>query len=209
MRNHQINQNILICSDQKFIKIYHSEDQPAYRTSMQMYNNFLPEKKKRDKDRQMPVDNIRNCPKHNRVLLQFNYPSSCKPKKALVIPNISDNSIAMNSRPERDTITWLSNKHSSELEGGHEHGVNSGGLSPSMTTITRLFQFRPNKSMLQEFDLVGILQKQTNFAEEFDEKQVLAVGSSKLRVLLTDEKETYLEQLEIKEIMENHTCVTQ
>ena len=63
--------------------------------------------------------------------------------------------------------------------------------------------------MLQEFDLVGILQKQTNFAEEFDEKQVLAVGSSKLRVLLTDEKETYLEQLEIKEIMENHTCVTQ
>ena len=131
-----------------------------------MYNNFLPEKKKRDKDRQMPVDNIRNCPKHNRVLLQFHYPSSCKPKKALVIPNISDNSIAINSRTERDTTTWLSNRHSSELvtEGGHEPGVNSGGLSPSDTTITRLFQFRPNKSLLQEFNLVGILQKQTNFS---------------------------------------------
>ena len=33
--------------------------------------------------------------------------------------------------------------------------------------------------------------------------------NTKLRVLLTDEKETYLEKLEIKEIMENHTCVTQ
>ena len=33
--------------------------------------------------------------------------------------------------------------------------------------------------------------------------------NSKLRFLLTDEKETYLETLEIKEIMENHKCVTQ
>ena len=33
--------------------------------------------------------------------------------------------------------------------------------------------------------------------------------NSKLRFLLTDEKETYLEKLQIKEIMENHSCVTQ
>ena len=80
-----------------------------------MYNNFLPEKKRKDVERQMPVDNMRNCPKHNRLLLQFNYPTSCKPKKVLVIPSIADNLIAMNSGTHRDTITWLSNKSSAEL----------------------------------------------------------------------------------------------
>ena len=80
-----------------------------------MYYNFLPDKTKRDRDRQMPIMNIRSCPKHNRVLLMFNYPQSCKPKKILVIPNISDNKILTNhGDSSKDTVMWLSNKSLSE-----------------------------------------------------------------------------------------------
>ena len=77
---------------------------------MQSYYNFFPKKNQLEMDRFMPVANIRNCPKHDRILLQFLYPSSCRPKEIYVIPNISQNLISMNSRSDKNTITWLANR---------------------------------------------------------------------------------------------------
>ena len=45
----------------------------------------------------MSVQNMRNCPVNNRLLMQFSYPSSCNPKEVLVIPYIDDNVIRMNA----------------------------------------------------------------------------------------------------------------
>ena len=50
-----------------------------------------------EKDRFMSVQNMRNCPVNNRLLMQFSYPSSCNPKEVLVIPYIDDNIIKMNA----------------------------------------------------------------------------------------------------------------
>ena len=109
-QSYNINGNVLICNEQKFVKIYHNDDSNIA-TSMQNYYNFLPDAKKGEKDRIMPIGNLRNCAKHNRLLMQFNFPESCQPKKVLVIPYISDNVISMNSRDFKDTFTWMANKH--------------------------------------------------------------------------------------------------
>ena len=157
----------------------------------------------------MPIMNLRNCPKHNRLLMQFNYPKSCKPKEVLVIPNITDNLISMNSSNDKNTRTWLANK---SLMLQNKPSVSSFlQMTPRSTedkTVTRIFQYSPERSLLQEFNLVGILIKQSNFAHEFEGKQVLAMGSQKLRFLVTEEKNSYLEKIEIKEIEENHECTT-
>lgn len=75
--------------------------------TLQNYFNFLPDPKDDEKDRAMPALNIRNCQKHDRLLMTFNYPGSCKPKEILVTPYIGDNSIGLNMTDYKDTITWI------------------------------------------------------------------------------------------------------
>lgn len=98
--------------------------------------------------------NLRNCAKHNRLLIQFNYPVSCKPKEVLVVPYISDNIISLNTRNERSSFTWLANKSQAQTE----EQENEEDQGPDKNSITRIFQYSPEKKLLQEFDLVGILK---------------------------------------------------
>ena len=181
-----INGNILIAGDHKFAKIYDDEDQKIA-PSIQNYYNFLPSPEKDRKDRCMPANLLHNCPKHSRLLMQFNYPVSCKPKQILVTPSISDNVISMNSRTDSKMFSWL---------------ASDGEDNPS-----RIFQFSPSKRMLlNEFDLVGVMKKQTSFAEIFHNKQILAFCQQKLRYLITPEAEDHLKKMSIIEIKENHSC---
>ena len=87
--------NILIVNDQKFIKIYDTsnaqEQDINAKPTIQNFFNFLPDPKKDEIGRYMPLLAIRNSPKHNRILMQFTYPSSCNPKKIMVIPYMSEN----------------------------------------------------------------------------------------------------------------------
>ena len=53
--------------------------------------------------------------------------------------------------------------------------------------VARIFQFLPEQKLLKEFDLVGLLQKQTNHSKGFDDQTILAIGSQKLRFLVTPE----------------------
>ena len=58
-----INGNILITSDQKIVKIYDNEDEKIA-PSIQNYFNYLPKPEEGFKDRCMPINLIRNCPKN-------------------------------------------------------------------------------------------------------------------------------------------------
>ena len=62
--------------------------------------------------------------------------------------------------------------------------------------------------ILKEFDLIGVMKRQTSFIHHFDDKLILAKDQSKLRYLLTPEAKQYLEWLEIIEILDNHKCIT-
>ena len=86
----------------------------------------------------MPIQNLRMCMKHNRLLMQFSYPGSCKPKEVLVIPYISDNLISMNSRNNKDSFTWLANKRLSQdfMEKNEEDEAETG---PDANSVTRMF----------------------------------------------------------------------
>ena len=108
--------------------------------------------------------NLRNCAKHNRLLMQFNFPVSCKPKEILVIPNISDNIISMNSRNEKDTFTWIANRSLTQTEADGNDDDNDDNALDFRSAVTRIFQYTPQKRLLQEFDLVGVLKNQSNFA---------------------------------------------
>ena len=138
-----INENILVANEHKFVKIYDDEN-ASTDPSLQNYFSFLPPPTKQESDRCMPASMIRNCPKHRRLLMQFNYPVSCRPKQALILPSIGANAITLNSQTERETTTWLSNKTTiSDLEGD-----------------AKLFQFLPGKDMLlNEFDLAGVIKR--------------------------------------------------
>ena len=134
-----MNENaVLICNEQKFVKIYHDDDQNS-RTSMQNYYNFLPDARKEEKDRGMPIGNLRNCAKHNRLLMQFNYPESCQPRKVLVIPNISDNKIEMNSRNEKDTYTWMANKKLELPDGLGDDAYDENEEVDDISSVPRIF----------------------------------------------------------------------
>ena len=87
------------------MKIYESSENVT--PSLQSYFNYLPEDDIVAKDRSMLYRNKRNCPKHNRFLIFFNYPLSCKPKTALMTPYIGDNIIALNSYENANLLTWL------------------------------------------------------------------------------------------------------
>lgn len=63
-----INHNILISNDQKLVKIYGNNDGKSI-PQLQNYFNFLPNHKDDEKDRCMPILNLRNCPKHKRLLM--------------------------------------------------------------------------------------------------------------------------------------------
>jgi len=127
----------LISNEHKFVKIYHNEDKKI-QPSLQNFFNFLPDAKKDERDRCMPIQNLRMCMKHNRLLMQFNYPGSCKPKEVLVIPYISDNLISMNSRNNKDSFTWLANKRLSQdfMEKNEEDEAETG---PDANSVTRMF----------------------------------------------------------------------
>ena len=54
---------------------------------------------------------LRNCLKHDRVIMQFSYPKSSKPKLMRITPYIGDNTITLRTgQVEKDGITWLANK---------------------------------------------------------------------------------------------------
>ena len=96
--------------------------------------------------------------------MQFNFPVSCKPKEILVIPNISDNIISMNSRNEKDTFTWIANRSLTQSEADGNADDNDDNVVDIRSAVTRIFQYTPFKRLLQEFDLVGVLKNQSNFA---------------------------------------------
>lgn len=178
LSSNMINENILVSNMHKFVKIY-DDDNASIDPSLQNYFSFLPEPISKEKDRSMPRSLLRNCPKHSRLLMQFNYPISCKPKQALITPSIGVNTITMNSQTDRSMISWLSNKN--ERAGSK--------------AVTRIFQFLPAKMILNEFDLVGLVKKQTKFAKDFKRMHVLAVDSQKLRYMVTPEAERFLKEI--------------
>ena len=104
-----INGNILICSGDKFVKIYHDENKKI-KCSLQNYYDYLPEASEFEYDRTMSAESMQNCPMHSRLLMQFSYPSSCKPKELVAIPYINDNTIQMNIVTDTgdQIISWLS-----------------------------------------------------------------------------------------------------
>ena len=61
--------------------------------SLEDYHDYLPEKKPEEKARYIPRRQLRKCPRYKRMLINFNYPNSCKPKQVLILPYLSDNSI--------------------------------------------------------------------------------------------------------------------
>lgn len=83
-----INGNVLIVNDQKFYKIYDDEN-ATIDPSIQPYYNFLPKADADKDDRCMTTSLLRNCPMHERLMMQFNYPESCSPKEVLVVPYIA------------------------------------------------------------------------------------------------------------------------
>lgn len=74
-------------------------------------------------------------------------------KEILVIPSISCNKISYNSTKENDMISWLSRAHEKP----------------------RVFQFSQSRKMrLNEFDLAGVLKRQSSHQKYFDDKMILA-----------------------------------
>ena len=51
----------------------------------------------------------------------------------------------------------------------------------------RFYQFIPEKRLLEEFDMVGIMRRQTYFEEEFREIRIVAIDNKRLRCLVTPE----------------------
>ena len=193
-----INKNILIVNEKKLVKIYGSLDADIQPT-LQSYFNFLPDPKANEKDRVMQMMYLRNCLKHDRVIMQFSYPKSSKPKLMRITPYIGDNTITLRTgQVEKDGITWLANKQLTPAE--RLQNPEGDGTEAS------IFQFSTNKSTLYEFDLCGLMKKKTSFAHQFDEKQILCHGSQKMRYLVTPEAKQYLEQIEILEVTERHEC---
>ena len=72
------------------------------------------------------------------------------------------------------------------------------------SSVARIFQYIPELKLLKEFNLVGLLQKQSNHQKWFDDKTILAIGSQKLRFLVTPEADQFLEVMKIFEITEQH-----
>ena len=95
----------------------------------------MPEASQYEKDRKISVTSMRNCPLHNRLLMQFSYPSSCKPKETHVIPYIDDNIIHMNNikdNPDDQIISWLSFvkvKSNERKEQNEAHNEQDGSIS--------------------------------------------------------------------------------
>ena len=121
------------------MKIYDCEASKM-KSTVQSYYNYLPAPEKGFENRCMPINLIRNCPKHNRLVMQFNYPGLSRTKEILVIPYIGDNTISMhNHNKDNNLITWLASDTDQQ---------------------TRIFQFSPDRRMmLTEFNLVGIMKK--------------------------------------------------
>lgn len=106
INSQSINGNILIVNDRKIYKIYDDEDE-TIDPSIQPYFNYLPQKQKGGRDRCMTTNLLRNCPKQSRLLMQFNFPVSCKPKEVLVVPYIGSNTIMMSSLTDSQIVSWL------------------------------------------------------------------------------------------------------
>ena len=183
-----INGNILIVSDQKMYKIYDDHASNKIDPSIQAFKKFLPEPENDKKDRCMTASLARNCPRHNRLLLQFHYPESWEPKEVIVIPYIGANSLSMNGLENLDHISWLS--------------------KPSRDTPTRLFQFSwERKKVLNEFNLNGALRKSTSFENEFEDYTELARDHQYLRFLISPEADDYFKRMVLVEITEEHQYV--
>jgi len=90
------------------VKIY-DENSNKINASLQSYFNYFSQPEKECKDRCMPIMNLRNCLKHNRLLFQFSYPKSSLPKLAVVMPYIGDNKIELKKGNASCMITWLAN----------------------------------------------------------------------------------------------------
>ena len=104
-----INGDILVMSDQKLVRVYHDQNRRV-NPKLQNYYNFLPKLKETIKGRQdefMLQNLLRNCPKHSRLLMQFNYPVSYDPKKFLVTPYITDNFMTLNSKCSKTLRSWF------------------------------------------------------------------------------------------------------
>lgn len=113
------------------------------------------------------------------MLINFNYPNSCKPKQVLILPYLSDNSIQMNLHPESTKIfAWLSEASplkSQQLNEDLGSCDNMSMLSSSQSykdsvalsrrKSMRFFQFIPEKWLLEEFDMAGIMCRQTHFKD--------------------------------------------
>ena len=65
------------------------------------------------------------------------------------------------------------------------HGFSSN--TRESEKVARIFQYLPEQKLLKEFDLVGLLQRQSNHSKAFDDQTILAIGAQKLRFLVTPE----------------------
>ena len=69
---------------------------------------------------------------------------------------------------------------------------------------TRIFRFRQDIFKLQEFNLSGLQVRESVYRSEFDDLQVLTVGTTSPTYLLTPEAARYMESFIVKKITETH-----
>ena len=109
----------------------------------------------------MPITNMRNCAKSNRMLLMFSYPKSGKPKLAVICPYIGSNTIELTQGKPSKNFIWLA--QSKTYDKPHmirEFACKKSTIYPAPLP-THIFQFDSKKFVLQEFDMAGILKKQS------------------------------------------------
>ena len=90
VKSSAIFQNIMIVNEEKITKIY-TGNSNRIADSLQDYHEYLPEPE--DESRCIARRHLRKCPKYNRLLINFNYPGSSRPKQVLILPYLGDNAI--------------------------------------------------------------------------------------------------------------------
>ena len=111
------------------------------------------------------------------MVLQFNYPGKTRNKEILIIPYIGDNTICMHNYRDKNLISWLSSDSEQQ---------------------TRIFQFSPGRRMmLNEFNLIGIMKRQSIHERVFEDQEILAHDQQRLRYLISPEGIDYLKKMVI------------
>ena len=138
-----INDNVLIVSDREIVKIYDQFEAKVIdekvSPTLQSYYNYLPEPKANEKDRRIPLRNVRNCRRHHRLVMQFNYPKSGRAKQIVATPFISANTIGLNIRKSDSNLTWIANKSIDDSKERLSFSKISNSNNSSTQLVTRIF----------------------------------------------------------------------